>query len=119
MRDGARQARPTSYQAAIKWEQQAFEVLHDRDQVGLNLYFAAAAILGASEAMILLRFGEQSLALPHSLGRPVEECRLLHLSLHLLKEILIEVAQYETLERSTARSRWTSRCLRAVTAVFG
>ena len=32
-------ARPTSYQPAIKWEEQAFEVLHNRGEIRLDLYF--------------------------------------------------------------------------------
>jgi len=46
--------------------------------------------------MILFRLSEQSFALPHSLGSILFELRLVHLSLNLLKEILIKRSKYES-----------------------
>ena len=91
------ETKASSDQPAIKWEEQSLEVLHDRAQVGLDLHFGPSTVLCPREAVALLRFGKQPLAFPHSLGYSLEECRLFHLSLYLLKEILIQVTHHETL----------------------
>ena len=83
-------------QPAIKWEEQALEVLNDRAQIGLDLYFGPPAILGAREAVVLLGLGEQPLALPHPLGDLFAELRLVHLSLDFVEEVLVKRAKHES-----------------------
>ena len=72
---------------------EAFEVLHDRDHVCLDLNFRPAAISGALETVIVFGFGEQPLNLPHSFRRSGSKVRLTHLILDFLEKILIETSK--------------------------
>ena len=83
-------------QPAIKREEQALEVLHNRAQVGLDLHFGPPAILGARQAVELLCLGEQPLALPHPLGDLFAELRFVHLSLDFVEEVLVQRAIHES-----------------------
>ena len=96
MRASACWTKAISDQPAIKWEEQALEVLHNRAQVGLDLHFGPPAILGARQAVELLRLGEQPLALPHPLGDLLAEIRLGHLSLDFVEEVLVHRAKHES-----------------------
>ena len=82
-------------QPAIKWEEQALEVLNNRAEIGLDLHLRPTPILGALQAVELLRLGEQPLALPHPLGDLLAEVRLVHLSLDFVEDVLIQWAKHE------------------------
>ena len=97
MRDGALPARPTSDEPAINCEEEAFEVLHHRAQIRLNLYFGPATVLGARQVVVLFRLGEQPLALPHPFRPFLVKRRVSHLGLHVLEQVLIKAAKQEAL----------------------
>jgi hypothetical protein len=99
MRGSACWTKAISDQPAIKWEEEALEVLNNRAQVGLDLDLRPTPILSARPTMELLRLGEQPLALPHPLGNLFAELRLVHLSLDFVEEILVHRAQHEARTR--------------------
>ena len=66
-------------QPVIKWEEQAFEVLHNRSEVRLNLDFCSSSILGPRKTVVYFCLGEESFALPHPFRGSVTEFWFIHL----------------------------------------